>query len=260
MPFSAAAMLFSPSTGTVFIIGAAANGMRNYLFTMAGERLIASLRRRLFGSIISQELAFFDRTRTGELINRLSTDTVVMGRSLTGETLSTGLRSSFQLLGAFGVMTYLSPQLTAAMLGILPVAAAGSMYYGKTVRTLSRELQTSLSKATEVADERLGDIRTVRAFGHEDQEKFRYNAEVDNVFGVASRLAKAQALFYGSAGLIGNTTLLAVLSYGASVVFLVFFLFYYFFLIYLILVLIIFFKSNGYSFAFFSFILFFTIF
>ena len=62
---------------------------------MAGQRIIKRLRDKLFGAIVSQEIAFFDRTRTGELINRLSTDTTLVGKALT-ENLSGGLRSLIQ--------------------------------------------------------------------------------------------------------------------------------------------------------------------
>ncbi|KAL0609340.1 ATP-binding cassette sub-family B member 10, mitochondrial [Plecturocebus cupreus] len=76
----------------VFLCGAAANAIRVYLMQTSGQRIVNRLRTSLFSSILRQEVAFFDKTRTGELINRLSSDTALLGRSVT-ENLSDGLRA-----------------------------------------------------------------------------------------------------------------------------------------------------------------------
>lgn len=74
-----------------------------FLFAFAGQRIVNRLRASLFSSLLRQEVAFFDKTRTGELINRLSSDTALLGRSIT-ENLSDGLRAGAQASIGIGMM------------------------------------------------------------------------------------------------------------------------------------------------------------
>ena len=74
-----------------------------HIILLPGQRIVKRIRVSLFGSMVQQEIAFFDQTKTGELINRLSTDTTLVGRSLTNN-VSDGLRSTAQAIGGIGMM------------------------------------------------------------------------------------------------------------------------------------------------------------
>lgn len=87
----------------VFLCGGAANAARVYLMQISGQQIVRKLRESLFSSILKQEVGFFDKTRTGELINRLSADTAIVGRCLT-DNLSEGLRSLAQAGAGIGMM------------------------------------------------------------------------------------------------------------------------------------------------------------
>ena len=128
---------------SLFITGGVFNAMRVYAFTRVGHNIVRRIRHALFDNITRQEIEFFDRTSTGELINRLSSDTSIMGESLGGLQLSSLLRSSAQLIGSFGVMMYLSPDLTLAMSGLLPVGILGSIMYGIFVRDTQQKTQNA---------------------------------------------------------------------------------------------------------------------
>lgn len=82
---------FAGVLSMVFVVGAAANTARVMLFRISGERIIQRLRNNLYKSVLKQDMAFFDKNRTGELISRLSTDTAIVGKSLTNN-VSDGLR------------------------------------------------------------------------------------------------------------------------------------------------------------------------
>ncbi|XP_041604985.1 ATP-binding cassette sub-family B member 10, mitochondrial isoform X3 [Vulpes lagopus] len=152
----------------VFLCGAAANAVRIYLMQTSGQRIVNRLRTSLFSSVLRQEVAFFDKTRTGELINRLSSDTALLGRSVT-ENLSDGLRAGAQASVGIGMM---------------------------------------------LAEERIGNIRTVRAFGKEMTEIEKYTSKVDCVMHLARKEAFARAGFFGATGLSGNLIVLSVLYKG----------------------------------------------
>jgi len=135
---------------------------RAALFSIAGERAVARIRERLFAGILDQEIAFFDERRTGELTNRLSSDTTVL-QSAVSANISMGLRSLAQVLGGIGFLLWTSPLLTGLMLAVVPAIAVGAVLYGRRIRKLSREVQDALAAAAEVAEEAISGIRTVRS-------------------------------------------------------------------------------------------------
>ncbi|XP_053314465.1 ATP-binding cassette sub-family B member 10, mitochondrial [Spea bombifrons] len=197
----------------VFLCGAAANATRVYLMQISGQRIVRKLRSSLFASVLKQEVGFFDKTRTGELINRLSSDSALLGRSVT-ENLSDGLRAVAQASVGVGMMFFVSPQLAAFVLSIVPPLAIVAVMYGRYLRKLSRQTQDSLAETTQLAEERIGNVRTVRAFGKEMLEMTKYNSKVDYVLSLANKEALARAGFFGISGLSGNLIVLAVLYKG----------------------------------------------
>uniref|UniRef100_A0A8C9EVV3 ATP-binding cassette sub-family B member 10, mitochondrial n=1 Tax=Pavo cristatus TaxID=9049 RepID=A0A8C9EVV3_PAVCR len=184
----------------IFLCGAAANATRVYLMQTAGQRIVKRLRTTMFSSILKQETAFFDKTRTGELINRLSSDTALLGRSLT-ENLSDGLRAGAQASVGVGMMFFVSPSLAAFVLSIVPPLAIVAVIYGRYLRKLTKITQDSLAEATQLAEERIGNIRTVRAFGQEMAEMEKYTNKVDYVLQLAKKEALARAGFFGAVSL-----------------------------------------------------------
>ena len=202
-------LLFAVSSGFTFL--------RAYLFTLAGERFVARLRRNLFSHIIGQEVAFFDTQRTGELINRISADTQVLQNSVTVN-VSMALRNVLQALGSIGILTYTSPRLTLFMLAIVPIVALGAMFFARTVRRLSKKTQDALAAANTVAEEALSNIRTVRSFAREDRERERYAAQINESFDLGRMLARTYGLFQGGIGFAGSLAIAIVLWYGGTLV------------------------------------------
>ncbi|XP_059533681.1 ATP-binding cassette sub-family B member 10, mitochondrial [Myotis daubentonii] len=197
----------------VFLCGAAANAVRVYLMQTSGQRIVNRLRASLFSSVLRQEVAFFDKTRTGELINRLSSDTALLGRSLT-ENLSDGLRAGAQASVGIGMMFFVSPHLATFVLSVVPPISILAVIYGRYLRKLTKLTQDSLAQATQLAEERIGNIRTVRAFGKEMTEIEKYTSKVDFVMQLARKEAIARAGFFGATGLSGNLIVLSVLYKG----------------------------------------------
>lgn len=197
----------------VFLCGGAANAARVYLMEISGQQVIRNLRTSLFSSILRQEVGFFDRTRTGELINRLSADTALVGHSIT-DNISDGLRAVAQAAAGVSMMFYVSPSLAAFVLMIVPPMAGLAVIYGRYLRSLSKRTQDSLAQATQLAEERISNMRTVRAFGKELTEVQKYTEKVDYVLQLARKEAVLRAGFFGVTGLSGNFIILSVLYKG----------------------------------------------
>jgi len=203
--------------GGVFVVGAVANATRIMLLNISGERIVARLREDLFSSLVWQDVEFFDKSRTGELVNRLSSDTQMVGKILT-DNLAQGLRNAAQAVGSIAVMTYLSPQLTVVVLGIVPPTALAGFVYGRYVKRIAKDVQSSLAETTHVAEERFSNIRTLKSFTKESHEISTYRKAVQKVYELARRQGILSASFFGLAGLFGNLSTLGVLAYGGTLV------------------------------------------
>ncbi|XP_076312810.1 ATP-binding cassette sub-family B member 10, mitochondrial [Tachypleus tridentatus] len=197
----------------VFIVGGAANFGRVYLMNYSGQRVINRLRRTLYDSVLKQEVAFFDRTKTGELINRLSADTSLVGWSITMN-ISDGLRSSVSVVAGISMMVYTSPELALVGMVTVPPVAGLAIVYGRYLRNITKSLQDSLADSTQVAEEYISNIRTVRAFAQEEQESHRYGEKINIILQLSKKESLARAIFFGSAGFCGNLVVLTVLYYG----------------------------------------------
>ncbi|XP_042215943.1 ATP-binding cassette sub-family B member 10, mitochondrial-like isoform X2 [Homarus americanus] len=201
----------------VFLTGAAANFGRVYLMNVAGQRITRTLRSSVFAAIVKQEIGFFDVNKTGELINRLSADTSLVSQSVTMN-ISDGLRSTAMALAGVGMMFYMSIELAVVGLGIVPPVALMAVWYGRYVRNITKGVQDTLAQSTQVAEERIANIRTVRSFAQEPQEVRRYDTNIDNVLRMTFKESLARGIFFGLTGLSGNIIILSVLYYGGGLV------------------------------------------
>lgn len=201
----------------VALLQGVAMAMRYYLFTTAGERVVTKLRQDLFGSLMSQEVGFFDERKTGELTNRLASDTTVLQNTVSVN-ISMVLRNVAQALGGIGLLLYTSPVLTGLMLAIVPVVAVGAVTYGRKVRGLSKQTQDALAAANEVAEEGLSGIRTVRSFAAERHEVKRYSAATERAYDVARHRARQSSYFLTGASSAGYVACAVVLWYGGRLV------------------------------------------
>ena len=201
----------------VFTIGSVATTVRNTAVHTAGERIASRLRKRVFRAIMARETAFFDRSSTGDLLNRLSVDVTQVSKTLSEDT-SYFLRNFAQGLGAIGMMLYTSPQLCMVMMGVIPPVAAWGVFFGRKVRAKSKEYMDSLANAGTIAKERLGDVKTVRALGNDDVEVLRYHHSINEAYKVGKNQAFLQGIFYGVAMGSGNFGMVAVLYYGGHYV------------------------------------------
>jgi ABC transporter fused permease/ATP-binding protein len=198
-------------------VQAGASALRYALFTIAGERVVTRLRADLFARLMEQDIAFFDEKKTGELTNRLASDTTVLQNTVSVN-ISMGLRFVVSILGGVGFLLYTSWHLTLVMLAVVPPVALGAVAYGRRVRKLSREVQDSLARGSEVAEEVLSGIRTVRAFAAEPSEVKRYSKAVFGSFDLARTRALIASTFMAIASFAAYGAAAAVLWYGGQLV------------------------------------------
>ncbi|XP_072324664.1 mitochondrial potassium channel ATP-binding subunit [Scyliorhinus torazame] len=180
------------------------------LLSRVGERVAASIRKELFATLLRQDVAFFDATRTGHLVSRLTND-IQEFKSSFKLVVSQGLRSAAQTIGCLVSLYFVSPKLTNLMCVVMPVLVGIGAYLGSYLRELSQKAQEQISKATCVADEALGNVRTVKAFAMEDLEIEFFSKEVDKSSNMNEILGFGIGIFQGLSNFTLNCTVLGTI-------------------------------------------------
>jgi ATP-binding cassette subfamily B protein len=197
------------------IVLAAASALRYYFVITLGERIVADLRRDVFSHITKLSPAFFDTNQTGEIVSRLTADTVQI-KSAVGATASLALRNTLLCLGAMAMMIYTSPQLSSLVLAAIPLIVFPLVAFGRSVRKRSREAQDRLAGASAYASEAIGAIRTVQAFNSADTARSRFGNAAENAFEAARLSTRQRAFLTGFAITMVFGSVVAVLWFGAQ--------------------------------------------
>jgi len=164
--------------------GAAAT--RFFLVSRLGERVVADIRKRVYDHVLGMSPAFFETTKPGELLSRLTTDTSLV-QTVVGSSASIALRSSVMSMGAAVMLVVTSPRLAGlAALGI-PLVVVPIVLFGRRVKRLSRSSQDKIADFSGMAGEVLNAMRLVTAFGQQPHERARFAAAVDTSYAVAMR-------------------------------------------------------------------------
>ncbi len=157
---------------------AAATYARYYLISWVGEKVVADIRRDVYSRIIRLHTAFFEITRTGELISRITTDTTLL-QTVVGSSVSVALRNLILFFGGSLMMLHTSPRLSAYVSLIVPIVVFPIVVIGRQVRRLSKATQGRVADLSSHAEETLSGIRTIQAFSLEDYETGRFIHQVN---------------------------------------------------------------------------------
>ncbi|KAJ7956490.1 ABC transporter B family protein [Quillaja saponaria] len=199
----------------IVVVGSLCTAIRAWLFSSASERVVARLRKQLFSHLISQEIAFYDVTRTGELLSRLSEDTQIIKNAATTN-LSEALRNLATAFIGLGFMFTTSWKLTLLALVVVPVISVAVRKFGRFLRELSHKTQAAAAVAASIAEESFGAIRTVRSFAQEDYEVSRYSEKVDETLKLGLKQAKVVGLFSGGLNAASTISVIIVVIFGAN--------------------------------------------
>ena len=167
--------------------------VRSYLLAWIGERVVADLRQAVFDRVLGLDVGFFETTRTGEIISRLTSDTTLL-QTVVGTTLAMALRALLLVVGGVVMLALTSPHLTGLVLLGTPLVVLPLWLIGHRVRRLSRASQDRIADVGAYVDEVLHAIRTVQAFCHEAVDRARYGERVETAFGTSVHRARLGAL------------------------------------------------------------------
>jgi len=191
--------------GIVVLLGVF-GAARQYFVTWLGERVVADIRDAVYRHVIRMDPSFFEVTKVGEVLSRLTADTTLI-QSISGVGVSIILRSSIQFIGALVLLAITSPRLTAYIVVVIPIVLVPILVIGRWVRRLSRDSQDKIADASGMATETLMAAQTIQSFTAEEAESQRFGESIRISFEVAVRRVRARAAF----SMVATTGLFAAL-------------------------------------------------
>ena len=189
-------------------------GARFFFVSLLGERVIADLRRQLYSHLLSLDQSFFERTRSGELLSRLSADTEML-RSMVGSTMSIALRSAVTVIGSAIMLVVTSPRLAGYALFGIPLVVLPLVLSGRRVRGASKNSQDRVADANARASETLNAMHTVQSYAREKYESERFDLAVQRTLDAARKRIRLQSILTATFILIVFGTITLVLWSGA---------------------------------------------
>ncbi|WP_349370325.1 ABC transporter transmembrane domain-containing protein [Salinarimonas sp.] len=194
---------------------AAGSALRYYFVITLGERVVADVRAAVFRRLTLLDPAFFDASRAGELVSRLTADTTQV-KAAFGASISIALRNVVLLIGAVALMIWTSPKLSGLVLVALPLIVVPIIVSGRKVRRRSRVAQDKLADASAFAAEAVGAVRTMQAFGMERATAERFAHAAEEAYDAARVSVRARAILTGAAIFLVSASVVGVLWYGAQ--------------------------------------------
>ena len=194
-----------------------ATAARFYCVTWLGERIVSDMRRALYDHILSFSPAFFEVTRTGEVLSRITTDTTLI-QTAVGSSASIALRNLLMMVGGLGMLLITSPKLTSLVLGTVVFVVLPLIFMGRVVRNLSRQSQDRVADTSAYAAETINAIQTVQSFTHEPIDRARFGAAVEATFATALKRVRARALMTALVIVLVFASIVGVLWIGAQAV------------------------------------------
>jgi len=197
----------------VAVVLSVATYARFYLMMSTGERVIADLRRAVFDHILTLSPSYFDATRTGEVISRLTNDTAQL-QAVIGFGVSMFLRNLLMMIGAAALLFVTSAKLAALVLLGVPATLIPILLLGRRVRRLSRDNQDRVADVSAHVDESIHEIRTVQAYVHEAGERERFAARTEAAYGAGVARVRQKAWLIALVMLIAFSAVAIILWIG----------------------------------------------
>jgi len=201
----------------VFIIQGVFSFLRIYLFAIVSEKGIAAIRKNLYSNMITLPIVFYEKSRIGELMSRITADVEKM-YSAFSITLAEFVRQVIILVSGIFFLGFTTPRLALIMLASFPLIVIVALFFGKYIRTLSKKRQKALADTNTIMNETVTNIRSVKSFTNEEFEAKRYSTTIDKVVDIALNYAKLRGAFAAFMVAILFGALFFVIWQGASMI------------------------------------------
>ena len=185
--------LYFVGFAVLIVLFCAMAALRLYLVSWVGERVVADVRDAVYRHVIRMDAIFFEETRTGEVLSRLTADTTLV-QSITGTSLSMVLRSMIQLPGALVMLAIINLKLMGLIVILIPAVLLPVITIGRKVRRLSRASQDRIADTSAMASESLDAVQIVQAFTAETAVADRFRAIVEQSYDTAIERTRVRSI------------------------------------------------------------------
>jgi len=168
---------------------------RTIFFAIVSEKGMADARKKVYGHIIGQHMEFYEKTRVGDLISRITADISQM-QQVISVTLAEFLRQIITLIVGVVILLWLAPRLTGIMLAVLPFSVAIAVVFGRYIKQFSRKRQDKLAASNVIVDETLQSFSVVKSFGNESYELNRYSGSLQEIVKISLAFARVRGVFF----------------------------------------------------------------
>ena len=211
---SAVDIYFKAMMAVAVVIGIA-SASRFYFVSWLGERVTSDLRLAVYNHITKLSPSFFEVTKTGEVLSRLTADTTLI-KTVIGSSASIALRNMFMFIGAAFMLSITSPSLSSLAVLILPMVIVPMILFGRMVRRLSRDSQDRIADTSAMASETIQSIQVVQAFTHEEEDRRKFSGIVESSFATARMRVLARSLLTALAFTLVFAGVVGILWLGAQ--------------------------------------------
>lgn len=197
----------------VFLAQAVSGGLSIYLLNFIGQHVVARLRERLWDKFLKLPVPYYDATRTGEMVSRMTNDTAVL-KGLITDHLTNFFTGIISIVGSIIILLILDWQMTIIMLIAAPLTLAILFPLGRKMHRISRGLQDETAKFTALIQQVLSEIRLVKASNAEDVERMDGNEGIRQLFTFGVREGKISAFISPLVSLVMMGLLVVIIGYG----------------------------------------------
>lgn len=212
---AAAVDIYFKAMMAVAVVIGIASASRFYFVSWLGERVTSDLRLAVYTHITKLSPSFFEVTKTGEVLSRLTADTTLI-KTVVGSSASIALRNIFMFIGAAVMLSITSLSLSSLAVLILPMIIVPMILFGRMVRRLSRASQDRIADTSAMASETIQSIQVVQAFTHEEEDRRKFSEIVENSFATAKMRVMARSLLTALAFTLVFAGVVGILWLGAQ--------------------------------------------
>ena len=212
---AAAVDIYFKAMMAVAVVIGIASASRFYFVSWLGERVTSDLRLAVYTHITKLSPSFFEVTKTGEVLSRLTADTTLI-KTVVGSSASIALRNIFMFIGAAIMLSITSLSLSSLAVLILPMIIVPMILFGRMVRQLSRASQDRIADTSAMASETIQSIQVVQAFTHEEEDRRKFSEIVENSFATAKMRVMARSLLTALAFTLVFAGVVGILWLGAQ--------------------------------------------
>ena len=212
---AAAVDIYFKAMMAVAVVIGIASASRFYFVSWLGERVTSDLRLAVYTHITKLSPSFFEVTKTGEVLSRLTADTTLI-KTVVGSSASIALRNIFMFIGAAIMLSITSLSLSSLAVLILPMIIVPMILFGRMVRRLSRASQDRIADTSAMASETIQSIQVVQAFTHEEEDRRKFSEIVENSFATAKMRVIARSLLTALAFTLVFAGVVGILWLGAQ--------------------------------------------